>query len=221
MDEGLWRPEGEVWRPAPAQHWQMEAQALEGRRRMEQMLAEEEVMRQTQCTTAFCGESRMHGLLQQEFEQQHGLDVNEVSDDDDDDVKMLTQLLLNDFCPAATKIVEKCETFQSWGTPACVQASANQQHHADDEQTELGLFLANMRRSFSHIDLGGASSGVRLEALCMLDKLQVTNIRGPRFLDLQTRFSKALIELSPEDGMLHIWAPDEDMCTKGKQERER
>jgi hypothetical protein len=194
----------------------MEAQALEGRRRMEQMLAEEGVMQQTQ--KIVCGGSRMHGLLQQEFEQQHGLDVNEVSDDDDDDVKMLTELLLNDFCPDATGIVEKCETFQSWSTPACVQVSANPQHHADDEHTELGLFLANMRRSFSHLDLGGASSGVRLEALCMLDKLQVTNIRGPRFLDLQTRFSKALIELSPEDGMLHISAPDEDMCTKGKQE---
>jgi hypothetical protein len=218
MDEGLWRPEGDLWSPAPAQHWQMEAQALEGRRRMEQMLAEEGVMRQTQKEKAVCGGSRMHGLLQQEFEQQHGLDVNEGSDDDDDDVKMLTELLLNDSCPDATGITEKCETFQSWSPPACVQVSANPQHHADDEHTELGLFLANMRRSFSHIDLGGASSGVRLEALCMLDKLQVTNIRGPRFLDLQTRFSKALIELSPEDGMLHISAPDEDMCTKGKQE---
>ncbi len=98
---------------------------------MEQMLAEEGVMRQTQ--KVVCGGSRMHGLLQQEFEQQHGLDVNEVSDDDDDDVKMLTELLLNDFS----------------------------QHHADDEHTELGLFLANMRRSFSHVDLGGAFSGVR------------------------------------------------------------
>jgi hypothetical protein len=103
----------------------------------------------------------MHGLLQQEFEQQHGLDVNEGSDDDDDDVKMLTELLLNDSCPDATGITEKCETFQSWSPPACVQVSANPQHHADDEHTELGLFLANMRRSFSHVDLGGAFSGVR------------------------------------------------------------
>ncbi len=104
---------------------------------MEQMLAEEGVMQQTQ--KIVCGGSRMHGLLQQEFEQQHGLDVNEVSDDDDD-VKMLTELLLNDFCPDATGIVEKCETFQSWSTPACVQVSANPQHHADASTQSSACF---------------------------------------------------------------------------------
>jgi hypothetical protein len=146
---------------------------------------------------------------------QHGLDVDEVCDDatddedirDEEEIRMLTQLLLND-----------CEC---WQAPASEQArgytqlSVSAHLPADRSADEHRLFLANMRRSFECIDLGGPGLDVRPEALCMLDNLQVKNLR-PRFLDLQKRFPKAFIELSADD-MLHIGAPEEDMLTKGSQ----
>jgi len=158
---------------------------------------------------------------------QHGLDVDEHSDDttddeeirDEEEIRMLTQLLLNDCLP--TEPAEKGECGRA---PASEQARVYTQmtastHRpaspADEKACEHRLFLANMRRSFECIDLGGPGLDVRPEALCMLDNLQVKNLR-PRFLDLQKRFPKAFIELSADD-MLHIGAPEEDMLTKGSQ----
>jgi hypothetical protein len=61
---------------------------------------------------------------------------------------------LADFSP--THIIEKAERCKSFppklGNPAAMaQTGANTQHHAHDE---VEWFLANMRRSFSYIDLG-------------------------------------------------------------------
>ena len=58
----------------------------------------------------------------------------------------------------------------------------------------------------------------------MLERMQVTNLMGTvdaqlpngvRFLDLQKRFPGAVVELSADDGMLHVTAQDEETCSKG------
>lgn len=84
---------------------------------------------------------------------------------------------------------------------------------------EFATFQENMSKAFVEIDLGWPS-GMRKEALCMLDRGQVVNLMGggarvgARFADLQKRFPDAVIQISVDEGMLQVATQSDAICTQ-------
>jgi hypothetical protein len=154
------------------------ALVLEERRRDEQILAEEQVLQKQKenvCTLMMKKDvEQLQPRDVNEFEDDDDLDflkrereieasraaLRKMEAARDDLTNKLAGTAathgkaLADFSP--THIIEKAERCKSFppklGNPAAMaQTGANTQHHAHDE---IEWFLANMRRSFSYIDLG-------------------------------------------------------------------
>ena len=146
--------------------------------------------------------------------------TSENADDvDDSDVNLMTDLLLNQDLPVRAPAASR--GFDLQGSEQAQQFAVRAPTIGGDmlsRQQEQTLFNQNMAKPFTQIDLGNP-----LESLCMLERAQVLNLMGPvdlhaprgaRFLELQSRFPQVVIELSADDGMLHITAQDSEVCTR-------
>ena len=148
--------------------------------------------------------------------------TSEKSDDESEDVNLMTDLLLNQDLPVRAPAASR--GFDLQGSEQAQQFAVRAPTIGGDmlsRQQEQTLFNQNMAKPFTQIDLGNP-----LESLCMLERAQVLNLMGPvdphaprgaRFLELQSRFPQVVIELSADDGMLHITAQDSEVCTRAAE----
>jgi hypothetical protein len=151
--------------------------------------------------------------------------------EDADDVGLLLGLLLQDEPPRRASPAEENAVAHEGvklGHVSAAQTAFSRQdaissdpdQHLPSAPQGISEDLQNSNavhaKPFTQIDLG-SPPGMQFEALCVLDAEQVTKLlgyRGTRLQELVVRFPKAAIELSVDDGMLHVTAEDERMCTR-------